>query len=106
MVTAPEARQTQHHLFDSRNRGFQVAFTLGKKAVNAAMASDLPDSTKQLINDSPVYPEGTGVRFAVCSQKGYCRRPETSESQAGKLSGEPIKMRGRDPALRGPCPRD
>ena len=48
---------------------FRVAFTLGKKAVGAAMASDLPDGIKQLIKDAPVYPEGTGVRFEVRSQK-------------------------------------
>ena len=48
---------------------FRVAFVLGKKAVAAAMASDLPDATKQIIKDAPVYPEGTGVRFEVRSQK-------------------------------------
>ena len=51
------------------NKSFRVAFVLGKKAVTAAKASDLPAQTKQLIEDSPVYPEGTGVRFEVRSQK-------------------------------------
>ncbi len=46
---------------------FCVAFTLGKAAVKAAKASDLPDKTKQIIDNSPVYPEGTGVRFEVRS---------------------------------------
>jgi len=47
--------------------GFRVAFVLGKKAVAAAMASDLSDAMKQIIKDAPVYPEGTGVRFEVRS---------------------------------------
>jgi hypothetical protein len=49
--------------------GMRVAFALGKKAVVAALASDLSDGIKQVIKDSPVYPEGTGVRFEVKSQK-------------------------------------
>ena len=49
--------------------GFRVAFVLGKKAVTAAMASDLSDAMKQIIKDAPVYPEGTGVRFEVHSSK-------------------------------------
>lgn len=48
---------------------FRVAFTLGKKAVSAAIASDLPGGIKQLIKDAPVYPEGTGVRFEVSSRE-------------------------------------
>jgi len=48
---------------------FRVAFVLGKKAVAAAMASDLPDAVKRVITDAPVYPEGTGVRFEVRSSK-------------------------------------
>ena len=51
------------------NKSFRVAFVLGKKAVTAAKASDLPAQMKQFIEDSPVYPEGTGVRFEVRSQK-------------------------------------
>jgi hypothetical protein len=48
---------------------FRVAFTLGKKAVSAAMASDLPDGIKQVIKDAPVYPEGRGVRFEANSRE-------------------------------------
>ncbi len=48
---------------------FRVAFVLGKKAVTAALANDLPHRIKQLIKDAPVYPEGTGVRFEVKSQQ-------------------------------------
>ena len=48
---------------------FRVAYVLGKKAVAAALASDLPDATKQMIKHAPVYPEGTGVRFEVRSQE-------------------------------------
>ena len=51
------------------NKCFRVAFVLGKKAVIAAKASDLPDETKKLIANSPVYPEGTGVRFEVRSSE-------------------------------------
>jgi hypothetical protein len=47
--------------------GFCVAFAFGKNAVKAAKASDIPDETKQIIDNSPVYPEGTGVRFEVRS---------------------------------------
>ena len=50
-------------------KSFRVAYVLGKKAVAAALASDLPDATKQMIKDAPVYPEGTGVRFEVRSQE-------------------------------------
>ena len=45
----------------------RVASVLGKKAVAAAMAADIPNAMKKLIKESPVYPEGTGVRFEVKS---------------------------------------
>ena len=48
---------------------FRVAFVLGKKAVVAAQASDLPAAIKQIIRDAPVYPEGTGIRFEVRSSE-------------------------------------
>jgi len=51
------------------NKSFRVAFVLGKNAVKAAMTSDLPAQMKQLIDDSRVYPEGTGVRFEVRSSE-------------------------------------
>jgi hypothetical protein len=48
---------------------FRVAFVLGKKAIAAALASDLPYAVKRVIKDAPVYPEGTGVRFEVRSSE-------------------------------------
>jgi Protein of unknown function (DUF3788) len=60
------ARRNIVYLIPQTER-FSVAFALGKNAVNAAKASDLPDEIKRLIDSSPVYPEGTGVRFEVRS---------------------------------------
>lgn len=44
---------------------FKVGFALGKKAVNAALKSDLPDTIYSLIKESPKYAEGRGVRITV-----------------------------------------
>jgi hypothetical protein len=48
---------------------FRVALILGDKAVTAARGGDLSKSTLKLLDESPRYPEGTGVRLIVKAQK-------------------------------------
>ena len=48
---------------------FRVAFILGAKAVAAAHASKVSKSLLKLIDESPKYPEGTGVRLEITSRK-------------------------------------
>ena len=48
---------------------FRVAFILGAKAVAAAHEQKLPKALLKRIDESPRYPEGTGVRFEVTSAK-------------------------------------
>ena len=50
-------------------RHFLVAFVLGEKAVQKALASDLPDLIKKLIRTAQKYVEGRGVRFEVRTKK-------------------------------------
>ena len=42
---------------------------LGERAVEAALASKLPQDIKDLINDARPYIEGRGIRFPVKSKK-------------------------------------
>jgi len=44
---------------------FVVGFALGQKAADAAHATDLPRSVLELIDASPKYAEGRGVRLEV-----------------------------------------
>lgn len=44
---------------------FRVAFSLGEKAVLAARRSGLSARLMQTIDESPRYPEGTGVRLPI-----------------------------------------
>lgn len=46
---------------------FRVAFALGEKAVQAAHQGGLPEPLLALIDNSPRYPEGRGVRMEVRS---------------------------------------
>jgi hypothetical protein len=48
---------------------FRVAFILGGRAMAAARVSHLSKSTLKLLDEAPKYPEGTGVRLIVKSQK-------------------------------------
>jgi hypothetical protein len=48
---------------------FRVAFALGDRAVEAARKGDLSKSTLKIIEDSPHYAEGTGVRLVVKTPK-------------------------------------
>jgi len=48
---------------------FRVAFAFGDKAVAAARQADLSKSTLKLLDEAPRYPEGTGLRLTVKSQK-------------------------------------
>jgi len=48
---------------------FHVAFILGAKAVAAAHEQKLPKALLKRIDESPRYPEGTGVRFEVSSAR-------------------------------------
>jgi len=44
---------------------FQVAFILGKKAVDAARQSALGARLLRIIDEAPRYPEGTGIRLLI-----------------------------------------
>ena len=44
---------------------FAVSFIFGKKAVQAAEESDLPDHVVEMIRQAPQYPEGRAVRIEV-----------------------------------------
>jgi hypothetical protein len=44
---------------------FRVMFSLGEKAVLAARRSGLSAQTMRIIDESPKYPEGTGVRLSI-----------------------------------------
>ncbi len=46
---------------------FTVSFVFGKKAVQAAEQSDLPDHVVEMIRQAPQYPEGRGVRLEVAT---------------------------------------
>jgi hypothetical protein len=46
---------------------FRVAFILGERTVTAARQSDLSESTIKLLDESPQYPEGTGLRLLAKS---------------------------------------
>ena len=48
-----------------RGGNFVVGFALGRKAVDAAHATDLPRSVLELIDAAPKYAEGRGVRLEV-----------------------------------------
>jgi hypothetical protein len=52
-----------------RAGAFIAAFVLGDQAMRAAHASKLPQRIVKIINAAPKYPEGTGVRIAVKTQK-------------------------------------
>ena len=53
-------------LYMTPRRGhFVVGFALGQKAVDAAYESDLPQSIKDMIDESTKYAEGRGVRLEV-----------------------------------------
>ncbi|HYR12424.1 MAG TPA: DUF3788 family protein [Longimicrobium sp.] len=44
-----------------------VAIVLGERAVEIALAGDLPEAIKALIRDARPYAEGRGIRFPVAS---------------------------------------
>jgi hypothetical protein len=49
--------------------GFNVAFILGDRAVEAARQSTLPRRIVKLVEEGTRYPEGTGVRLEVSGAK-------------------------------------
>ena len=48
---------------------FRVAFILGDKAMKAARECAFPKSVVKILDETPQYPEGTGVRIAVKAAK-------------------------------------
>ncbi|MGA2276164.1 MAG: DUF3788 domain-containing protein [Terracidiphilus sp.] len=48
---------------------FRVALVFGDKAVAAARQANLSQSTLKLLDEAPRYPEGTGLRMVVKTQK-------------------------------------
>ncbi len=48
---------------------FRVAFVLGAKAVEAAHQCTLPKAVMKIIDESPRYAEGTGVRLEITARK-------------------------------------
>ena len=51
------------------NGCFRVAFVLGDRAVEAVRLSSLPRAIINIVQESPRYPEGTGVRLVVKGMK-------------------------------------
>jgi len=51
----------------AREGWFLVAFAFGERAVEAALASDLPDAAKAIVRAAPKYPEARAVRVEVRS---------------------------------------
>jgi hypothetical protein len=49
--------------------GFRVALAFGENAVHAAHASGLPQSTLNIIDNAPKYPEGRAIRLEITSRK-------------------------------------
>ncbi len=48
---------------------FRAAIIMGDKAVKVARESRLGRAAAKLLDDAPRYPEGTGLRFEVSSEK-------------------------------------
>ena len=48
---------------------FQVGFILGDRAMEAVRESTLPKAVAAIVQQSPRYPEGTGVRLVVREMK-------------------------------------
>lgn len=48
---------------------FDVAFVLGERAAQTALASDIPHSIKKLIRGAKKYVEGRGIRFEIRTKK-------------------------------------
>ena len=48
---------------------FRVSFALGEKAMQAARESKLPAPVMKILDESPRYAEGTGVRLDVTAKK-------------------------------------
>jgi len=46
---------------------FAVSFVFGKRAVQTAEQSDLPEHVVEMIRQAPQYPEGRGVRLEVAT---------------------------------------
>jgi hypothetical protein len=51
------------------NGCFAVLFILGDKAVKAAQAAKLPKAISASLDAAPTYPEGTGLRIRVASER-------------------------------------
>jgi hypothetical protein len=49
---------------------FEVLFLLGEKAVRAARETKLPAAVRRALDHAPKYPEGTGLRLTVTSERG------------------------------------
>src|SRR5690242_17173660 len=55
---------------------FRVSFILGAKAVQATRSAAFPKAFQKLIDESPQYPEGRGVRIRVKSAKDIAQIPK------------------------------
>jgi hypothetical protein len=48
---------------------FRVAFILGAKAMEAARNCKLSKTVMKILDEAPLYPEGTGVRLEITSRR-------------------------------------
>lgn len=48
---------------------FQVLFIFGEKALSAARQSGIPARVLRMLDDAPRYPEGTGLRLRIKTEK-------------------------------------
>lgn len=51
------------------SKQFRASFVLGEKATQKAVAADIQDEVKKIIETSPVYAEGRGIRILVSNKK-------------------------------------
>lgn len=58
---------------------FRAAFVLGDRAVDAVRRSTVPQAIAAVVQQSPRYPEGTGVRLVVSGIKDLPAIPELVE---------------------------
>lgn len=62
-------KRTILHLSPQRG-SFQAMLILGDHAVQAAHAAGLPKTLLKAVDEAPRYPEGTGLRFVVKTERG------------------------------------
>ena len=66
-----------------QERGFQVGFALGEKAVGAAREAGISRETLDVVDNAPKYPEGRGIRLQVRFKKDLPAVRTLAEAKMG-----------------------